>query len=485
MPFSELIIGVTALLQGMLLVLPRGPSARRSAELLSVIGLGLAAIHLLTSLGSPQAVFSFEMLEDLTLFRMPRAALLLASVLLGRVVISTRELPDSRKPEVLFLFTLLVFLCDLLILSRHVALSIILLILSSWVGLFLGGLAYRGRREGEAVLKFWIQASLSLTVGFGAILLLSLVAGGAHFSVIGEYVRAQERYSPQSLLVVASLFLPFFMAGGFFPFHFISIDRDHGLPWAVHTALSVLFQGSVAVAVWKMGVMVFSQGGSPGGVSEGMRTIQLCGLVGGFWLAIFALSQNNSKRLYSALVGAQWSAVLAAGALPSVLNATAITYALSASFVWCAVLGVVWSRFQEWSGDEDITAVHGAAKSFRASGLLLLLALASPLLVPGFPGFPSALYLLATMIEQKSLVFLATYATLLSLLCLICIRIGTDLLFRERAPQTLNRGADSFLAYSTLDWSVIGGTAALLLVGGLFWHPVLESLSEAAVMFLR
>ncbi|MGL1166853.1 hypothetical protein ACSTKZ_25275, partial [Vibrio parahaemolyticus] len=69
----------------------------------------------------------------------------------------------------------------LLILSRHGALSVILLVLCTWVGLFLGGLAYRGRREGEAVLKFWIQASLTLTLGFGSILLLSLIAGGAHF----------------------------------------------------------------------------------------------------------------------------------------------------------------------------------------------------------------------------------------------------------------------------------------------------------------
>jgi NADH:ubiquinone oxidoreductase subunit 2 (subunit N) len=486
MPYSELIIGLTALLQGMLLVMPRGFAARRGTEMLSVFGLGLAALVLLASLGSPPVAFSFEMLEDQALFRMPRAAMLLASVLLGRVVVSTRELPESRKPEVLFLFTLLAFLCDLLMLSRHCALSILLLVLSSWVGLFLGGLAYRGRLEGEAVLKFWIQASLSLTIGFGAILLLSLVAGGANFSVIGEYMRAQDRYSPQALLVVAGLFLPFLMAGGFFPFHFITIDRDHGLPWAVQTALSVIFQGSVAVAVWKMGVMVFGHVSSPGaGISEGMRVLQLCGLIGGFWLSIFALSQDNSKRLYSALIGAQWSAVLAAGALPSLLNVSAVTYALSASFVWCAVLGVVWSRFQEWAGDEKITAVHGAAKSFRASGLLLLLALASPLFVPGFPGFPSALYLLAAMIEQKSLVFLATYAGLLSLVCLICIRIGTDLLFRDRAPQTLNRGADSFLAYNALDWSVIGGTAALLLAGGLFWHPVLESLGGAAKVFLQ
>jgi NADH:ubiquinone oxidoreductase subunit 2 (subunit N) len=490
MPLSELIIGVTALLQGMLLVFPRTPSSRRGAELLSVLGLGAAALYLAATLKLPSLPLSFEMLEDQALFRAPRAALLLSAVLLSRVVASTRELPGSRKPEVLFLVTLLALLCDLLILSRHAALSVILLVLASWVGLFLGGLAYRGRREGEAVLKFWTQASLSLTVGFGAIVLLSLVAGGAHFTVIGEFVKAQAPYSPQALLVVAALFLPFFMAGGFFPFHFISIDRDHGLPWAVQTVLSVTFQGAVAVAAWKMGVTVFGHAGREG-VSEGMRVLQLCGLIGGFWLAVFALSQDNSKRLYSALVGAQWSAVLVAGALPTLLSATAVVYALSATFVWSAALGFVWSRFQEWAGDERIASVYGAAKSFRASGLILLIALASPLFVPGFPGFPSVLYLLAAMIEQKSLIYLATEAGLLSLLCLICIRIGTDLLFRERSPQTLGRGqtlgkeAESFLSYGALDWSVLGGTAAILLSTGFFWHSVLHDLERVAQLFLQ
>lgn len=483
MPLSEIIIGITALLQGLLLVLPRNSSARRGAEWLSVLGLGAAALHLLFSLKAPSFVLNFEMLEDEALFRVPRAALLLSSLLLGRVAVSTRELPQSRKPEVLFLVTLLAFLCDLLILSRHSALSVILLVLCTWVGLFLGGLGYRGRREGEAVLKFWIQASLSLTLGFGAILLLSLVAGGGHFAVIGDYIKTQAAFSATSLVVVSALFLPFFMAGGFFPFHFISIDRDHGLPWSTQTVLSVTFQGAVAVAAWKMGVMVFGHGVRPG-VSEGLRVLQLCGLIGGFWLAIFALSQDNSKRLYSALVGAQWSAVLAAGALPTLLSATAIVYALSATFVWSAVLGFVWARFQEWAGDERISAVYGAAKSFRTSGLLLVIALASPLLVPGFPGFPSALYLLAAMIEQKSLVFLATEAALLSLLCLTCIRVGADLLFRERIPEQNAKGADSFLYYSVLDWSVIAGTVLLLLTAGFFWHAMLRSLGIAAQVFL-
>jgi len=487
MPFSEIIVGAAILLQGILLVGPRGRASQKGTELIALLGLGSAALYLI--LGPTGGVIlpaSFAMLDDHPLFRIPRAALLLSGVLLSRIVSATREIPEKRKPEVLFLLSVLALLCDLLILSRHGTLSCILLVICTWVALFLGGLAYRGRREGEAVLKFWTQSSISLTLGFGAIVLLSLVAGGAHFSVIAEYVKLQPAYSPQSLLVVVGLFLPFLMVGGFFPFHFITIDRDHGLPWSIQTILSVMLQGAVAVAAWKMGVEVFGRARlETQMVSEGLRVLQLCGLVGGFWLALFALSQENSKRLFSALVGAQWSAILAAGALPTLLSATAIVYSLSATFVWSAILGFVWSRFQERAGSESITAVYGAARAYRTSGLILLLGLASPLCVPGFPGFPGILYLLASMIEQKSLVFLAAEAVLLSLLCLTSIRIGADLLFRQRSTETERESPETSLCYGALDWSVIAGLTAVLLASGFFWHPALSKIGNAASLFLR
>jgi NADH:ubiquinone oxidoreductase subunit 2 (subunit N) len=485
MLISEIIVGVTALLQGLLLVGPRGKVSRKGTEWLALVGLGAAALFLIFSKQAASLPVSLAMLEDHELFRVPRAALLLSGVLLSRIVSATHEVPEGRKPEVLFLLSVLAFLCDLLILSRHGTLSCILLVLCTWVGLFLGGLAYRGRREGEAVLKFWTQASLALTLGFGSIVLLSLVAGGAHFEVIGAYVKTQPLYSPQSFVVVTGLFLPFFMAAGFFPFHFITIDRDHGLPWSVQTILSVMFQGAIAVACWKMGVEVFGlarREGQAEVISEGLRVLQLCGLIGGFWLALFALSQENSKRLYSALVGAQWSAILAAGALPTLLSATAIVYSLSASFLWTAILGFVWSRFQERAGSESITAVYGAAKAYRTSGLILLLALASPLCVPGFPGLPGFLYLLASMIEQKSLIFLATEVVLLSLLCLTTLRIGTDLLFRQREIEAKPQTPEGFLCYSALDWGVIGGLTIVLLASGFFWH---SAIGNAASLFLQ
>ncbi|HEY8280195.1 MAG TPA: hypothetical protein VIH99_11265 [Bdellovibrionota bacterium] len=484
MPLSELIVGFTIFLQGALLVVPRASVVRRGVEILALAGLGAAALKLAFSLGLPSGEHTFAMLDDQAIFRLPRAALIFSSLLLVRMASTTRELPEGRKPEVIFLITVLTFVCDLLILSRHGTLSMILLVLSTWTGFFLGGLAYRGRAEGEAVLKFWVQASVSLTLGFGAIVMISLVAGGAHLDIIAEYMKGQAAYSPRSLLVVIGLFLPFLMAGGFFPFHFVSIDRDHGLPWTVQTALSVTFQGAIAVAAWKVGVSVFGQS-SREGVSEGMRVLQYCGLIGGFWLALFALSQVNSKRLFSAFVGAHWSAVLAAGALPTLLSATAIVYALSAIFVWSAMLGFVWSRFQEWAGSEEISAVYGAAKEFRTSGLILLLALASPLCLPGFPGFPSILHLLAAVIEQKSLSFLALEAALLSLLCLSGIRIGTDLLFRLSPGSTKRAGPSEFFCYGALDWGVILSVGAALLTAGFFCHPILRSLTQSAATFLR
>ncbi len=483
MPVTELLILSTALIQGILLAGSRGKASQRGTELFAMLGLSAAAIYLLVSAGKSHEPVVFSMLEDEALFRLPRAALLLAAVLVSRLVASTNEIPSARKPEVLFLLTILALFCDLLLLSRHGTLSCILLVLCTWVGLFLGGLAYRGRREGEAVLKFWTQASMALTIGFGAIVLLSLVAGGAHFGVIGDFVKSQPPYSPMSLLVIIGLFLPFLMAGGFFPFHFIAIDRDHGLPWAVQTGLSVIFQGAVAVAVWKMGVEVFGLAGREG-ISDGMRVLQLCGIFGGFWLAVFALSQENSKRLFSALIGAQWSAILVAGALPTVLSASAVAYSFSATFLWSAVLGFVWSRFQEKAGSESIGAVYGAAKAYRTSGLILLLGLASPLCVPGFPGFPGLLVLLASMIEQKSLAFLATEVILLSLLCFITIRVGTDLLFRRSSEPRVDKEVMG-LQYGIMDWSVIAGLSGVLLAAGFFWHQVLGHLNAAASQFLH
>lgn len=480
MPYSEIILGGCALLQGLLLLGPGAKASRFSG--LSAFGFFAAALALvLTLVTRAEPMTWFALLEDQPLLRLPRAALFFAALLLGRSIVSTRQIPDGRKPEVLFLLTLLVLFCDLLTLSRHVLLSCILLLSISWLGIFLSGLAYRGRIEGEALLKFWVQASISVALGFGAVLILALISGGAHYDVIALQLKAQAPYSPQALLTILALCLPYFLAGGIFPFHFALLDRDQGVPWAVQLVLGVIVQGAIALSVWKMGVEIFGSS-RPGEIAEGMRVLQAAGLAGGFWLAIFALSQENSKRLFSSLMGAQWSAILGAGAMPSVLGVTSITYAFSSVFLWGSMLGFVWSRLQESAGGDGLSNVHGAARVYRVAGLVLLLALAGPLCVPGVSGLPSVLHLLGAMIEQHSLVFLLAETTLLALICLSCLRVGTDLLLR--VPKESHSAAGSF-RYGALDSGALLLLAVSLLFLGLLWNHVFALLASTAKAFLN
>jgi len=482
MPYSEMILGGCALIQALSLLLPgKSGFSRRAVEGLSAIGFLASAVALLVGPGASGGAFTwFGMLEDQPLFRLPRAALFLAGLLIGCSIISIRELPEGRKREVLFLLTLMALLCDLLLLSKHALLSCILLVTISWMGIFLSGLAYRGRVEGEAVLKFWLQISVTVAFGFGSVLVLALVSGGAHFDVIAEQMKAQAAYSPQTLLAILALFLPYFLAGGIFPFHFAYIDRDQGLPWVVQLILTIMVQGAITLAVWKMGVEVFGVS-QPGRIAEGMKVLQMAGLAGGFWLAIFALSQENSKRLFSALLGAQWFAILGAGAMPSALGLSAVTYAFSSVFLWSALLGFTWSRLQEFARGESLSSVFGAARTFRTSGLVLLIALAGPLCIPGFAGLPSVIHLLAAMIEQKSLVFLLAEGALLALICLTCLRIGTDLLFRSPPPAIQSY---SEFRYGALDSVAMALLGVALLVLGFLWHHAFAVMTESARAFL-
>lgn len=482
MPAAEIILIFCALAQVFLLVFPRRDSVAPLVAALSAAGLGGAGLYLVFSSQYVTETLSWgPMLQDAPLFRLPRAALLFAALLIGRAFVATSEVPEGRKPEALFLLSVVALACDLLLLSRHALLSCILLVALSWLSIFLSGFAFRGRVEGEALLKFWAQASLAAAVGFGAVLLLALIAGGLHFDLIASFIKEQPIYAPTTWLLVVALALPFFLLGGVFPFHFVSVDRDQGVPWAVQLVLGVMVQGALFLALWKLGVEVF--GAARGhGPSEGMRVLQAAGLAGGFWLTWFAFTQENSKRLFAALVGAQWSAILAAGSVPSALGLSSVTYAFASAFLWASLLGFTWSRMQEASGGPNLSHVHGAAKIFRGTGLFLLLALGVPLCVPGLPGFPAVLHLLAATIEQKSILLLLAEAALLAFLCLSCLRVGIDLLFRPAASAVL--GQEARIRYAALDGVVLVLLALALVALGVLWDRAFAALVESAKAFV-
>ncbi|MGZ6468861.1 MAG: hypothetical protein ACXWQJ_16285, partial [Bdellovibrionota bacterium] len=208
MPLSILIVGLVTLAQGCVLLFNRTQRSRLAIELFSTFGFLAAAATLVSGLVSDQPEVWYGLLEDQPLFRLPRAVIFVAALLLGRGIVATEELPARRKHEVLFLLSVLVMICDLLLLSRQMTLSVILLVCGSWLALFLGGLAFRGRQEGEAVLKYWMQASLAMATGFGAITALAVVAGGVRYDAISLFLHTQPLYSLGALLVVFSLCLP-------------------------------------------------------------------------------------------------------------------------------------------------------------------------------------------------------------------------------------------------------------------------------------
>lgn len=473
---------VTVTLLGLSLTLNRDAVTQKIREALFLVGM-IAAAGFVLFQELPE-ITRAGLIEEASLFRVPRAAIFLCACVLSRMLAGTKQIPQGRKPESMFLLASAALIGDLLLLSKNLALSYVLLVILSWLGSFLTGLAYRGAREGEALLKQWVQGSVAIVIGAGGLVVVSALAGGIQYDQIAAFVAGLPEYSLTRLFMIAALYLPFLMVAGLFPFHLAHVDRDEGAPWAMQAILSVLVTGATVLSLWGMAVRVFTSM-SPDLVPDGLRCLQLCGLVGGFWLAFFALSQKNSKRLFSGLMGGAWSVLLVPSSLHNPIAAAAVVYGVCAVLLWGTLLSFVWSRLQEQAGDESVTAIYGAGRVYRSHGLLLLFALASPMLFPAFPGFASVILHLASVIEQKTLLLLVFFSLLLILFCVIAARLAADLLFRRASQEVAGSGRDDFVRYDGLD---IPPLAALLF--GTLWLGILgnsffTSLYESAKPFLN
>lgn len=478
-PIAILLVGMS--LQGLFLFSRLHALRFGAAEWISGSVFAGSAVSLLALIRGPQeSIQILSLLEDLPLLRLPRAALFIAAFLISRAIVSSKELPQERKPEVLFLLTFAVIFSELLLLSQNILLSVLLLISISWIGSFFSGLAYRGRSEGEAMLKGWVQGSLVMSLGLGSVLVLLWISGGAGYDAVAKGLA--EASPLAGCLGVLSLFLPYFLSAGLFPFHFLPLDRDQGVPWSIQLIFTVLLQGSILLALWSLSVDVLHV---PGKLNPfGLNLLQVASMVGGFWMAIFAVSQKNAKRLYSSLIAASWALALAAGCNPTELSASTLVYAFASIFLWSSLLGFTWSRLQEWAKTENIADVLGVARRFRTSGLFLLIALSAAVGVPGSSGLPVSFLLLASMIEQKSVLFLILEMGLMALVLLGLFRVASDLLFRG-GRQTQEVSAVPLARYAALDYVGVIGLTASILILGIAWNRVFAALSETAKLFLN
>lgn len=478
---EALAVAIVAVL-GIALVFGRGGTMQKAREIFLGLGMLITAVLILVA-GKPGGV-SYGLLHYDALFLGPRAAIFLAACLFGRMIARTKQIQETRKPEALFLLAACALVCDLLLLSKSLALTYILIIVAAWIGAFLCGMSFRGAGEGEGLLKHWVQVSFATVLGMGGLVVVSVLAGGVQYENIATYVSTLPEYSPSRLFMVFVLYLPFLLVAGLFPFHLVQIDRDEGSPWAVQSIISVLLSGTILLALWSLGIRVFVTA-DPARVPDGMRFLQLCGLLGGFWLSFFALSQNKSKRLLSAVVGAAWSMLLISGAKNSPTAAVAVVYGASAVLLWGSLLSFVWSRLQERVADDMISSVSGAGQRYRTHGLLLISALASPVLLPAFPGFTGAILQLAALIEQRTLLLLVLFSGLLVLFATASARILAHILFRPMSEALPGNERNDLTRY---DWRD-GFSVAAILVGmvgmGSLGNRLFSVLHEAAKHFLN
>jgi NADH:ubiquinone oxidoreductase subunit 2 (subunit N) len=478
----EIFVLATVIVSGVSLLL-RSIYAQRFREIILLFGMSAAAISAIFVNKNIDTI-QIGLLQLDSLYRFPRAILFLSTCVISRIVIGTKEIPNGRKPETLFLLASMTLLCDILLLSRNLALSYVLLFILSWLGAFLVGLAFRGANEGEALLKHWFQNSIGLILGAGALVIISSMAGGVDYSHIAIYLSNLAEYSPTRLFVIFILYLPFFLVAGLFPFHLAQIDRDDGAPWAIQSVLSILACGSVILALWGMAAKFFTTDASSM-VPDGLRFLQLCGLVGGAWLAFFALGQKNSKRLFSSLMGGAWSVLLVSGSLHSPMAAAAIVYGVCSIFLWGSLLSFVWSRLQEGSGEELVSAIFGAGRVNRGYGLLLIFALASPMLFPAFPGFTGVIIQLASVIEQKNLLMLVLFSLLLIFSIILSSRLAADVLFRRVSEERRTSFQNDFVRHDVVDVFPISIVILVLLCFGIMGNSVFGSLYESAKVFLN
>lgn len=425
-------------------------------------------------LSAPEQLY-FKVLVDRPYLRLPRLAFLLSTLLIFRAFMGTMAVPLERLGQAAFLVLVVTFLGDVLLLSNHFLMSYLVLSSISLVSALMVGISFRGRLEGESVLKNWNQVAFFVPMGLFSCLLITLLAGGMGIAKLQESILAMS--NPWMLYAVCFLlFLPFLLAGSIFPFHFLSLDRDQGANWATQLFFANCVQAPVLVALWSFSYQLqLNNPNWPGG-----KILMALALFACIWQGIHALGQKSARRILSALTGAHWSFVLIAAAGASQKNLEAAVIGFSSCFVWIAVLGFIWSRFQESVGSDSLIGAGGIVGRAQKKGLLLLFALAPAFFVPGLSSFPALIHHFSAILEHQSIFLFLTCTLFLVLISLTPLRILSDLLFMPAAAPAEWRRE---IKYDALDWGSLFLVLLVMVTIGLNWPTLLIHIAASPKLF--
>ena len=444
-------------------------------------------------LGTLGAAVSVVFLRDLELERVLGGILqhdpsflyvrLCLYVLSGILILVTgyaKRIDERRKPELCFFLLWMTLLASLLMLSRHFLVSYICLFGMAALNSLLAASPFQRKEEGKSALFYWFQAALCFTLGFGVLVILASQMDDLGYDSVRKFFAAQESFQVLPLILV--LLLPFWVVSGIFPFHFATIELNHGAVWSIQAAQSLLIQGVGTLALFKVVVLVFYSIGAALSMVI-LYGFSAVGFLGGLAGGLGAISQKDGKRFAANFVLMQWSICLIPLGNPNAFSlSAAIFYFLSAA-VALAVCFVVWGGLLESRGSDTLAGLRGARDRCLLECVLLLAALVSLAGMPPFVGFPANLNMVSALSEQKEPIVLLLYVIVLVLQLVVVARMLGLIFFAESDDSDGMLGAMNGVG-TKLRFALVSLIAPLLLLG-LFWEGVWAELLERSASFIN
>lgn len=404
-------------------------------------------------------------------------------VLAGGLILTTgyaRRIEDARKPELCFFLLWITLFASVLMLSRHFLVSYLCLFGMASLNALLSAAPFQRHAEGKAALRYWFQATLCFTLGFGALVIMASQVDDLSYDSVRTFFA--QKTGLLALPLVFVLLLPFWGMSGIFPFHHRVIELNQGVAWPIQAAQSLLLQGVGVLALFKAIVLVFFTLGAS--ISQiVLYGFSILGFLGALNGGFGAISQHDGKRFAANFVLMQWSICLVSLGNPSAVSLSAALFYFLAAALGLAVCFIVWGGLLESRGSDALRGLRGARNRCLLECILLLTALVSLAGLPPFMGFPANLNMVAALFEQKEPVILLLYVISL-VIQLVVVAKMLGLVFFAESDDSDGMFAAMGGVGTKLRFALVSLIAPLLLAG-LFWESIWAELLERATSFIN
>lgn len=243
------------------------------------------------------------------------------------------------------------------------------------------------KRSSEAGIKLILSSAFSTGIMLFGISMLYGAVGNLGF----DNIAANLTVSPLSILAFAFIVSGFAFKMSAVPFHLWTADVYEGSPVSITTYLSVISKASVLFVFVSVLYSVFK------GMNETwLYSISILAVLSMTIGNLFAMRQQNIKRLLAFSSISQVGFVLVGIAGASQVGMTAVVYFVSI-YLFSNILafGVV-TAISDATGKEDLKSYRGLYKSNKFIALLLAISLFSLAGVPPTAGFFGKLFLLSS-----------------------------------------------------------------------------------------